>query len=71
MQRLVKEDVLVLPESSSYDTKKLWHLTHGMQRLVLPESARDAQRLQELTDELVIAHKQIDSIDHQLYAHDL
>ncbi|KAF6133883.1 hypothetical protein GIB67_040647 [Kingdonia uniflora] len=35
------------------------------------QSLRETQRLQELTDELVIAHRQIDSIDHQLYAHDL
>ncbi|KAF6170444.1 hypothetical protein GIB67_030127 [Kingdonia uniflora] len=57
------------PISSSYDAEKLWHLTHGMGRLILAESGRDAQRLQKLTDELVIAHMQIDSIDHQLYAH--
>ncbi|KAF6149667.1 hypothetical protein GIB67_017400 [Kingdonia uniflora] len=57
--------------SSSYGTEELWHLTHGMRRLVLPESARDAQRIQEVEEELVIARRQIDSIDHQLYAHDL
>ncbi|KAF6149490.1 hypothetical protein GIB67_011391 [Kingdonia uniflora] len=33
------------------------------------ESARDSHRLQELIDELAIAHMQIDSINHQLYAH--
>ncbi|KAF6141601.1 hypothetical protein GIB67_001153 [Kingdonia uniflora] len=33
------------PMSSSYGTKELWHLTHGMRRLILAESARDAQRL--------------------------
>ncbi|KAF6145364.1 hypothetical protein GIB67_004456 [Kingdonia uniflora] len=59
------------PMSSSYGAEELWHLTHGMQRLVLAESARVTQRLQELTDELAIAHRQTDSIDHQLYAHDL
>ncbi|KAF6169959.1 hypothetical protein GIB67_034351 [Kingdonia uniflora] len=59
------------PMSSSYGAEQLWHLTHGMWRFVLTESAQDAQRLQELTDELAIAHMQIDSIDHQLYAHDL
>ncbi|KAF6138157.1 hypothetical protein GIB67_033571 [Kingdonia uniflora] len=59
------------PMSSSYGAEELWYPTHGMRRLVLAESARDAQRLQELTDELAIAHRQIDSIDHQLYAHDL
>ncbi|KAF6175040.1 hypothetical protein GIB67_039588 [Kingdonia uniflora] len=42
-----------------------------MRRLVLAESARDAQRLKKLGDELAIAHRKIDSIDHQLYAHDL
>ncbi|KAF6155772.1 hypothetical protein GIB67_007419 [Kingdonia uniflora] len=34
-------------------------------------SARDAQRIQEVEEELVIARRQIESIDHQLYAHDL
>ncbi|KAF6155162.1 hypothetical protein GIB67_019688, partial [Kingdonia uniflora] len=58
-----------LPMSSSYGTEELWHLTHGMRRLVLAESARDTQRLQEFTDELVIVHMQINSIYHQLYAH--
>ncbi|KAF6154611.1 hypothetical protein GIB67_023402 [Kingdonia uniflora] len=43
------------PMSSSYGIEKLWHLTHGMRRLVLAESARDAQRLQEVEDELAIA----------------
>ncbi|KAF6167781.1 hypothetical protein GIB67_027559 [Kingdonia uniflora] len=57
--------------SSFYGAEELWHLTHGMQRLVLAESARDTQRLQEVEDELVIARRKIDSIDHQLYAHDL
>ncbi|KAF6161348.1 hypothetical protein GIB67_025610 [Kingdonia uniflora] len=33
------------PMSSSYGTEELWHLTHGMRRLILAESARDAQRL--------------------------
>ncbi|KAF6137175.1 hypothetical protein GIB67_030939 [Kingdonia uniflora] len=59
------------PISSSYGAVELWHLTHGMRRLVLIESARDAQRFKELEDEHVIAHMQIDSIDHQLYAYDL
>ncbi|KAF6154048.1 hypothetical protein GIB67_018970 [Kingdonia uniflora] len=59
------------PMSSSYDTEELWHLTHGMRPLVLTESVRGAQRLQELTDELPIAHRQIDSMDHQLYVDDL
>ncbi|KAF6166404.1 hypothetical protein GIB67_034955 [Kingdonia uniflora] len=57
------------PMSSSYGAEELWHLTHGMRRLVLAESARDAQRLQEVEEELVITRRQIDSIDHQLYAH--
>ncbi|KAF6156199.1 hypothetical protein GIB67_030202 [Kingdonia uniflora] len=59
------------PMSFSYSAEELWHLTHGMRRLILAESARDTQRLQEVEDELVIAHRQIDSIDHLLYAHDL
>ncbi|KAF6142687.1 hypothetical protein GIB67_015173 [Kingdonia uniflora] len=59
------------PMSSSYGTEELWHLTHGMRRLILAESARDAQKIQEVEEELAIARRQIDSIDHQLYAHDL
>ncbi|KAF6167970.1 hypothetical protein GIB67_020540 [Kingdonia uniflora] len=59
------------PMSFSYDTDELWNLTYGMRRLVFAESARDAQRFKELEDELAISHRQIDSIDHQLYAHDL
>ncbi|KAF6159037.1 hypothetical protein GIB67_022192 [Kingdonia uniflora] len=35
------------------------------------ESARDIQRIQEVEEGLSIARRQIDSIDHQLYAHDL
>ncbi|KAF6169570.1 hypothetical protein GIB67_000843 [Kingdonia uniflora] len=57
--------------SSSYGAEELWHLTHGMQRLVLAESTRDAQRIQEVEGELAIARRQIDSIDHQLYPHGL
>ncbi|KAF6141044.1 hypothetical protein GIB67_006489 [Kingdonia uniflora] len=59
------------PISSFYGAEELWHLTHGMRRLVLAESARDVQRIQEVEEELSIARRQIDSIDHQLYAHDL
>ncbi|KAF6150965.1 hypothetical protein GIB67_026886 [Kingdonia uniflora] len=51
------------PMSSSYVTEELWHLTHGMRRLVLAESARDAQRIQEVEEELAIARRQLDSID--------
>ncbi|KAF6152647.1 hypothetical protein GIB67_008084 [Kingdonia uniflora] len=59
------------PMSSSYSAEELWYLTHGMRRLVLTESVQDAQRFKEFEDELTIAYMQIDSIDHQLYAHDL
>ncbi|KAF6146694.1 hypothetical protein GIB67_008980 [Kingdonia uniflora] len=59
------------PMPSSYGIEELWHLTHGMRQLVLVESAWNAQRLQEVEDELFIARRQINSIDHQLYAHDL
>ncbi|KAF6134305.1 hypothetical protein GIB67_035666 [Kingdonia uniflora] len=59
------------PMSSSYGTEELWHLTHGMRRLVLAKSARGTQRIQEAEEELSIARRQLDSIDHQLYAHDL
>ncbi|KAF6135018.1 hypothetical protein GIB67_014067 [Kingdonia uniflora] len=57
--------------SSSYGVEELWYLAYGMRRLALAESARDTQGLQQLTDELVISHRHIDSIDYQLYAHDL
>ncbi|KAF6165792.1 hypothetical protein GIB67_012689 [Kingdonia uniflora] len=43
-----------------------WHMGWTGRR-----STRDAQGLQEVEDELVIACRQIYSIDHQLYAHDL
>ncbi|KAF6164197.1 hypothetical protein GIB67_010167 [Kingdonia uniflora] len=33
------------------------------------KSAQDAQRFKEFEDELAIAHRKIDSIDHQLYSH--
>ncbi|KAF6167841.1 hypothetical protein GIB67_027619 [Kingdonia uniflora] len=59
------------PISSFYGAEELWHLTRGMQRLVLAESVQDAQRLKEVEDKLSIARRQIDIIDHQLYAHDL
>ncbi|KAF6150327.1 hypothetical protein GIB67_034026 [Kingdonia uniflora] len=59
------------PMPSSYGAEELWHLTHSMRRLVLAESARDAQRIQEVEEELAIARRQIDSVDHQLYSHDL
>ncbi|KAF6137025.1 hypothetical protein GIB67_030789 [Kingdonia uniflora] len=42
-----------------------------MRRVILAEYAQDVQRLQEVEDELSIARRNIDSIDHQLYAHDL
>ncbi|KAF6173484.1 hypothetical protein GIB67_027179 [Kingdonia uniflora] len=57
--------------SSSYDAEELWHLTHGMRLLVVAEFALDAQRLQVVEYELAISSRQINSIDHQLYAHDL
>ncbi|KAF6144677.1 hypothetical protein GIB67_006169 [Kingdonia uniflora] len=44
-----------------------WHMEWTGRR----EPVRNAWRLQELKDKLVIAHKQIDIIEHQLYAHDL
>ncbi|KAF6177086.1 hypothetical protein GIB67_015961 [Kingdonia uniflora] len=59
------------PMFSCYDAEELWHLTHGMLQIILNESARDAQRFKELEDELVIAHRKIDSINHQIYTYDL
>ncbi|KAF6158227.1 hypothetical protein GIB67_015021 [Kingdonia uniflora] len=51
--------------------QELWHLTHGMWQLALAESARDARRLQELTDKNDTLRRHLDSVDDQLYAHDL
>ncbi|KAF6153459.1 hypothetical protein GIB67_027326 [Kingdonia uniflora] len=59
------------PMSSSYGTEEMWHLTHGMRRLALAKPARDAQRLQELIDEVATPRSHLDSVDDQLYAHDL
>ncbi|KAF6171396.1 hypothetical protein GIB67_009537 [Kingdonia uniflora] len=59
------------PMSSSYGTEELWHLTHGMRRLALAESARDAQRLQELADGVVTLRSHLATVDDQLYAHNL
>ncbi|KAF6147272.1 hypothetical protein GIB67_013093 [Kingdonia uniflora] len=59
------------PMSSFYDANELRHLTHGIQRLALAESARDAQKLQELTNEVATLKRYLDSVDGQLYAHDL
>ncbi|KAF6136617.1 hypothetical protein GIB67_016073, partial [Kingdonia uniflora] len=56
-----------LPEMSpSYGAEELWHMTHGIQRLILAKSARDAQRLQEMTDENVTLRRHLDSVDDQL-----
>ncbi|KAF6172453.1 hypothetical protein GIB67_006966 [Kingdonia uniflora] len=52
------------PMSSSYDAKELWHLTHGMRRLALTESPRDAQRLLELTYENATLGKHLNSDLH-------
>ncbi|KAF6165891.1 hypothetical protein GIB67_012788 [Kingdonia uniflora] len=55
------------PMSSSYGAEELWHLTHGTRRLIHVESAQDAQRIQEVEEELAISCRKIDSIDHQLW----
>ncbi|KAF6154846.1 hypothetical protein GIB67_033875 [Kingdonia uniflora] len=57
--------------SSFYCAEELWHLTHGMRRLFLTKSTRNTQRFKKLEDELAIAQRKIDSIDHQLYAYNL
>ncbi|KAF6157380.1 hypothetical protein GIB67_004318 [Kingdonia uniflora] len=59
------------PMSSSYSAEELWHLIHGMRRLVLAESVRNAQMLQEFTDENATLRRHLDNEDDQLYAHDL
>ncbi|KAF6150947.1 hypothetical protein GIB67_026868, partial [Kingdonia uniflora] len=60
------------PEMSvSCGAKELWKLTHGMRRLCLTEYAWDAQRMQELTNEVATPRRHLDSVDDQLYAHDL
>ncbi|KAF6176107.1 hypothetical protein GIB67_000201 [Kingdonia uniflora] len=45
-------------------------VTSASEDFSLPESEWDAQRLQKVKDELDIARMQIDSIYHQLYAHE-
>ncbi|KAF6156606.1 hypothetical protein GIB67_014585, partial [Kingdonia uniflora] len=50
------------PMSSSYGAEELWHLTHGMRRLALAEFVRDAQRLQQLTDENTTLRRRLDSV---------
>ncbi|KAF6147147.1 hypothetical protein GIB67_036866 [Kingdonia uniflora] len=57
------------PVSASYGVEELWHLTHYMRRLCLAESARNAQWIQELTDENATLRKNMDSVDDQLYSH--
>ncbi|KAF6154024.1 hypothetical protein GIB67_026678, partial [Kingdonia uniflora] len=62
-------------------TSEVGHLLTDSQRMgnidlfgptaVRAESARDAQRLQELTDENATLRRHLDSVDDQLYAHDL
>ncbi|KAF6142643.1 hypothetical protein GIB67_015129 [Kingdonia uniflora] len=42
-----------------------------MQRLCFTQSARDGQRMQEFTDEVATLRRHLDSVDNQLYAHDL
>ncbi|KAF6150888.1 hypothetical protein GIB67_020971 [Kingdonia uniflora] len=59
------------PMSSFYDTEELWPLTHGMQRLALAEAARDAQTNQDLTDKNVALIRNMDSLNDQLYSHNL
>ncbi|KAF6134345.1 hypothetical protein GIB67_005737 [Kingdonia uniflora] len=57
------------PMSSSYGTEEMWHLTYGIWRLALTESTRDAQRLQEFTDENDTLRRHLDSVDEQLYVY--
>ncbi|KAF6162761.1 hypothetical protein GIB67_029030 [Kingdonia uniflora] len=59
------------PISSTCGAEELWYLTHGMRRLFLTESAQDPQRMQKLTDEVATLRSHLDSVDDQLYAHDL
>ncbi|KAF6173390.1 hypothetical protein GIB67_027085 [Kingdonia uniflora] len=59
------------PMTSSYDAEELWYLTYGMRRIILAEFARDTESLQELTDENDTLRRHLDSVDEQLYAHDL
>ncbi|KAF6160520.1 hypothetical protein GIB67_019289 [Kingdonia uniflora] len=57
--------------SASYGVEELWYLTHGIRRLCLIESARDTRRMQELTGKVATMRRHLDSVDDQLYAHDL
>ncbi|KAF6159462.1 hypothetical protein GIB67_032233 [Kingdonia uniflora] len=59
------------PMSFSYDAEELWHLTHGIWRLALAESVRDAQMIQDLIGEVTTLRRHLDSVDDQLHAHDL
>ncbi|KAF6156200.1 hypothetical protein GIB67_030203 [Kingdonia uniflora] len=59
------------PMSASYGAEKLWHIAHGMRQLCLVESGRDVQRLQKFTDENATLRRHLDSVDNQLYLHDL
>ncbi|KAF6147145.1 hypothetical protein GIB67_036864 [Kingdonia uniflora] len=60
-----------LEMSPSYGAEELWHLTHGMWRLCLAESAQNAQMIQDLTSEVATLRRHLDSIDDRLHAHDL
>ncbi|KAF6163490.1 hypothetical protein GIB67_029339 [Kingdonia uniflora] len=59
------------PMSASYSADELWYLTYGMRRFCLAESAWDAQRIQKLTDKNATLRRHMDSVDDQLYSHDL
>ncbi|KAF6173430.1 hypothetical protein GIB67_027125 [Kingdonia uniflora] len=53
------------------DSQRMGNLDMFRLSALIAESARDAQRIQEVEEELAIARRKIDSIDHQLYAHKL
>ncbi|KAF6135031.1 hypothetical protein GIB67_014080, partial [Kingdonia uniflora] len=60
-----------LPMPSSCSAEELRYLTHVMQRLCLIESARDPQMMQELTYEVATLRRYLDSVDDQLYSHEV
>ncbi|KAF6172803.1 hypothetical protein GIB67_034655 [Kingdonia uniflora] len=67
----LSQDFSLPGEAEGPDLGRALAPDHSMRRVVLAKSVRDAQRHQEVENELVIARRQIDSLDHQLYAHDL
>ncbi|KAF6167904.1 hypothetical protein GIB67_027682 [Kingdonia uniflora] len=71
--RILKEDV----KFSAYSRliaweRRNWKKTNDQaNNLFMLESARNAQKMQELTDEVATLGRHLNNVDDQLYAHDL